>query len=96
MESAGGGVHLLFGAQREADMARMLAVSGHRCVLVTSEDLPGHAGVEVVRVPDSTSTQRAILEIAVTQELVQAVAAARGIEIEEFVFHNEDTKVTEQ
>jgi fructoselysine-6-P-deglycase FrlB-like protein len=96
MESAGGGVHLLFGAQREADMARMLAVSGHRCVLVTSEDLPGHAGVEVVRVPGSTSTQRAILEIAVTQELVQAVAAARGIEIEEFVFHNEDTKVTEQ
>jgi fructoselysine-6-P-deglycase FrlB-like protein len=96
MESAGHGVHLLFGGQREADMARMLAVSGHRCVLVTSDDLPGHPGVEVVRIPTSTSTQRAILEIAVSQELVQSVAAARGIEIEEFVFHNEDTKVTEQ
>lgn len=95
MESAGEGVHVLFGGEREADLARMLAASGHRCALVTALDLPPEPGVTIVRIPDSTTTQRAILEIGVTQELVQAITVARGIEIEEFVFHNEDTKVTE-
>lgn len=94
MESAGAGVHVLFGGAREADVARMLAASGHRAVLVTTEDVGSADGVAIIPIPATSVTQRAILEIAVTQELVQAVTLARGIEIEKFVFHNEDTKVT--
>jgi glucosamine--fructose-6-phosphate aminotransferase (isomerizing) len=34
-----------------------------------------------------------VIEILVTQILVAAVAELRGVDIEEFVFHNADTKV---
>lgn len=93
MESAGNGVHVLFGGAREAAIARMLAGRGHRSVLVTPEDIPRETGVVVMRIPPAEAGQRAILEIVVMQELVEAVTRARGIDIEEFVFHNEDTKV---
>jgi glucosamine--fructose-6-phosphate aminotransferase (isomerizing) len=46
-----------------------------------------------VRLPKLPAPQRAILEALVMQQLVGAVADARGVDIEEFVFHNADTKV---
>lgn len=93
MESAGDGVHVLFGGDREALVARMLAEAGHRTVLVTEDALESAERLAVVRLPRSSDTARAVFEALVLQGLVQRTAALRGVDIEEFVFHNEDTKV---
>ena len=93
MESAGGGVHVLFGDARELAIARTLADSGHRVILVTCDTVDALPLLHPVRVPRLPASQRAVIEILVTQILVEAVAELRGVEIEEFVFHNADIKV---
>lgn len=98
MESAGGGVHVLFGGEREAAIAETLARAGHHAVLVTAE-APGTGAnrggppVHRVRVPALPAAQRAVIDVLVTQILVEAVAELRGLTIEEFVFDNTDIKV---
>ncbi|GHH72578.1 hypothetical protein GCM10018793_09840 [Streptomyces sulfonofaciens] len=96
MESAGGGVHVLFGGAREAAIAETLARSGHPAVLVTSEPGDGAPLVHRVPVPALPAAQRAVTEILVTQILVEAVAELRGVDVEEFVFHNTDIKVASE
>lgn len=49
--------------------------------------------LRTIRLASLPATQRAILEALVMQALVAAVAEVRGTDIEEFVFHNTDTKV---
>jgi glucosamine--fructose-6-phosphate aminotransferase (isomerizing) len=93
MESAGGGVHMLFGGDRELAAAETLAAAGHPTILVTSEDVDPGPLVHTVRLPVLPPAQAAIAQIVVVQILVEAVAAARGVAIEEFVFHNNDIKV---
>lgn len=93
MESAGGGVHVLFGGARERAVAETLARAGHHAVLVTDEPAAGAPPVHQVRVPALPPAQRAVVEILVVQVLVEEVARQRGLEIEEFVFHNADIKV---
>lgn len=98
MESAGDGTHVLFGGAREAEVAATLARAGHRAILITSEDVPasraGGSGPAVVRLPRRAAAQYAILEALVMQILVGAVAERRGLDVEEFVFHHSDTKVS--
>ncbi|MDX6354436.1 MAG: hypothetical protein QOF98_1339 [Streptomyces sp.] len=94
MESAGGGVHVIFGDEREHGAARMLAAAGHPVVLITGEPVEPAPGLYPVPVPRLPAAQRAVIEILVAQILVEAVAEVRGVAIEEFVFHNSDTKVT--
>jgi fructoselysine-6-P-deglycase FrlB-like protein len=96
MESAGDGVHVLFGQGRELEVARTLSTAGHKVVLVTSADIAEVPNLRVVRLPVIPPAQRAILEILVAQILVAEVATRRGVAIEEFVFENADTKVSEQ
>ncbi len=93
MESAGGGVHVLFGDAREAKVAATLAAAGHQVILVTSQDAASGPNLNVVRLPARPLAQRVILEALTMQILVAAVAEERSVEIEEFVFHNPDTKV---
>ncbi|MFJ3489489.1 MULTISPECIES: SIS domain-containing protein [unclassified Leifsonia] len=93
MESAGDGVHVVFGDSRELDLATTLADAGHHVVLITGEQVPGSRTLHPVRLPKLPAPQRAILEALVMQQLVGAVADVRGVDIEEFVFHNADTKV---
>lgn len=93
MESAGGGVHILLGDTRELQVARTLADAGHQVVLITSEPEPEGPLLRTIRLPNLPAAQRAILEALVMQALVGAVAEVRGLDIEEFVFHNSDTKV---
>lgn len=93
MESAGEGAHILFGGEREHEVARTLSAAGHRVVLITTDDAEGGDELEVIRLPHSSSNARAVLEALFLQGLVAAVAQSRGVEIEEFVFHNDDTKV---
>lgn len=93
MESAGGGVHLLFGGAREAEVASMLTRAGHRAVLVTDRVVRVPDAVTVVPLPDAPPSQRALLEAVLMQTLVEGLAASRGVAIEEFVFHHTDTKL---
>ena len=94
MESAGGGVHVVFGDRREIGVARTLLDAGHRVVLVTRQEIADEPGLAVVRLPQRPAAQRAILEASVVQALSAGVARARGIAIEEFVFHADDIKVS--
>jgi fructoselysine-6-P-deglycase FrlB-like protein len=96
MESAGGGVHVLFGGEREFAAAETLAGAGHPAILVTSEEFDAglfDPRVRQVRLPALPPAQAAIAQIVVVQVLVEAVAAVRDVVIEEFVFHNNDIKV---
>jgi len=94
MESAGNSVHVLFGGSREAEVAGTLAAAGHRAVLVTSDSgLSAGSSEAVVLLPRTLEAQQAILEVLAMQILVAAVAERRAVNIEDFVFHNSDTKV---
>jgi len=93
MESAGDTVHVLFGDTRETEVAATLATAGHQVILVTSQDMAHTQNLATVRLPARPPAQRVILEALTMQILVAAVAEQRAIEIEEFVFHNSDTKV---
>jgi len=93
MESAGDSVHVLFGDTRETEVATTLAAAGHQVILVTSQDVAPGRNLEIVRLPARPPAQRVILEALAMQILVAAVAEQRAIEIEEFIFHNSDTKV---
>lgn len=93
MESAGDGVHVVLGDSREIDLATTLSDAGHHVILITGEDVEPSATLHPVRLPKLPASQRAVLEALVLQILVGAVADVRGVEIEEFVFHNADTKV---
>jgi fructoselysine-6-P-deglycase FrlB-like protein len=94
MESAGDGVHVLFGDVREPAVAVMLAEAGHQVILVTVEDVGPRRHLATIRLPRRPPAQRAILEALLMQLLVAAVAEQRAVEIEEFVFHHPDTKVS--
>jgi len=93
MESAGDGVHVVFGDSRELDLATTLSEAGHHVILISGEPVASTETLHVVQLPKLRASQRAVLEALVMQILVGAVAAVRGVEIEEFVFHNADTKV---
>ena len=93
MESAGEGVHVLLGDTRELEVARTLSEAGHQVVLLTAEPVPAGPRLCTVRLPALPPSQRAIIEALFMQVLVGAVANLRGLDIEEFVFNNTDTKV---
>jgi hypothetical protein len=93
MESAGNSAHVLFGDSREPGVATTLAAAGHPVILVTAEPMEPRSHLAVVQIPQRPPAQRVILEALVMQILVAAAAAERAVNIDEFVFHNSDTKV---
>lgn len=100
MESAGRTLHVVVGDGREVRLARTLAAAGHLTLAVTAaplseKDVPG-GSLFVARLPDGVPLAvRTLLETAVVQRLAGALAAERGVEIEEFVFESDDTKTEE-
>ncbi|MEW2546622.1 hypothetical protein AB0910_12715 [Streptomyces sp. NPDC047002] len=100
MESAGRTLHVVVGDGREVRLARTLAAAGHLTLAVTAaplaaSDVPGGA-LFVAPVPDGVPLAvRTVLETVVVQRLAGTLAASRGVEIEEFVFRNDDTKTEE-
>lgn len=96
MESAGDGVHVLFGDGRELEVAATLSGAGHRVILVSGETVAEAPNLQTVTLPRVPPSQRAVLEALVMQILVGEVAHLHGVEIEEFVFHHADTKVDDQ
>jgi glucosamine--fructose-6-phosphate aminotransferase (isomerizing) len=93
MESAGHGVHVLLGDTRELEVARTLSEAGHQVVLLSTEPVPAGPRLCTVRLPALPPSQRAIIEALFMQVLVGEAANLRGLNIEEFVFNNTDTKV---
>ncbi len=93
MESAGRGVHVVLGDHRELGVCRTLSDAGHRVILVTTEEVAESRTLQTVRIPDLPPAPRAIIEALVLQTLVAEVARQSGVPVEEFVFHNPDTKV---
>lgn len=93
MESAGGGVHMIFGDGGEHAVARTLADAGHPVILVSSEQVEAGPLLHPVTVPRLRPAQSAIVEILIAQILVEAVAELRGVNVEEFVFTSTDAKV---
>ncbi|AQZ62356.1 Glucosamine-6-phosphate deaminase [isomerizing], alternative [[Actinomadura] parvosata subsp. kistnae] len=90
MESAGPRTaHVIIGGEREAELAAQLAGAGHVTVYVG----PCQSAVPRVAVPAIPAVARAILENAVLQRLVAAVAGVRGVPVGEFRFSVGDTKV---
>ncbi|WP_030149361.1 SIS domain-containing protein [Mycetocola saprophilus] len=96
MESAGAGVHVLFGTARERKAARMLAGAGHPVILISDDGSDPLPLVTTIVIPTLSDTQRGVIEALVMQQLVREVAENRGIAIEEFVFENDDTKAPSQ
>jgi glucosamine--fructose-6-phosphate aminotransferase (isomerizing) len=96
MESAGETLHVVIGDGRELELAHSLSGARHLTLCVTSADLEPADHLYVVGVPEGvTMPVRTILEVAVVQRLAGSLAQARGVEIEDFVFNNTDTKIEE-
>lgn len=81
---------------REVQPARTLSSAGRKVLLITTAPVAGAPGVWTVRLPARPVGQRAVLESFVLRSLAEALADARGVEIEEFVFHHDDTKIAAQ
>jgi fructoselysine-6-P-deglycase FrlB-like protein len=89
---------VLFGDGREVALAQYVAGTGARTVLITTANVPSTAGlqvVRVVRVPAAPAMSRAVLEIAPVQVIAGELARARGLGIDGFRHHQDDTKVDE-
>ncbi|WP_248962810.1 SIS domain-containing protein [Sphaerisporangium perillae] len=96
MESAGGTLHVVVGDGREVELARSLAGAGHLTLCVTSAAVDPGGHLHVVPIPgDAPLPVRTLLQTLVMQRLAGSMAEVRGVEIEDFVFDNTDTKIEE-
>ncbi len=86
---------VVFGDRREVELARYMAGQGIPVVLLTSVEVQQSRGLSVVRVPPAGPVTRAVLEIAPVQLLVGSIARIRGLAIDGFVYHQDDTKLPE-
>ncbi len=93
MESAGKGTHILFGDEREAQLARTLARAGHDTILISPLAVPEERHLHHIALPTLSPAQRQILEAVVMQTLAVETALARGLDPDAFVFEHNDTKV---
>jgi fructoselysine-6-P-deglycase FrlB-like protein len=85
---------LVFGDGREVALAGYLAGIGVPTVLVTSAEVPPRKGLTVLPIPPAPTMSRAVLEILPAQLLAGEVARLRGLAIDGFLYHQDDTKVT--
>ncbi|OEO31497.1 SIS domain-containing protein [Devosia insulae DS-56] len=93
MESAGRTAHILLGDERETALAHTLAHAGHHTLLITTLEVAEEPNLAVLRLPEVSPAQRAILEALVMQSLAVETALLRGVDPDAFVFFHTDTKV---
>ena len=84
---------MLFGNDREVSLAKFLAGRQVPTVLVTSSDVAEDDCLAVMRIPEAAPTSRAILEILPAQLVVGELARLRGLGIDGFRYHQDDTKI---
>jgi fructoselysine-6-P-deglycase FrlB-like protein len=94
IESAATSRVVLIGDDREVELATTLTGSGVPVLLITTQPVDQRALLETITLPAVTASQRTILEVVVLQAIAGALAEARDLDIEEFVFHSDDTKVS--
>jgi fructoselysine-6-P-deglycase FrlB-like protein len=86
---------LIFGDGREVPLARYLAGAGIPVVLVTSAPVGPEADLWVLGVAEAPTMSRAVLDILPAQLLAGEMARGRGLGIDGFLYHQDDTKVPE-
>ncbi|MEU4291991.1 SIS domain-containing protein [Kribbella sp. NPDC026596] len=84
---------LLIGDGREVSLARYLAQAGIPTVLVTPAPVDQERNLVVLTVPQAPTMSRAVLEILPVQLLAGEMARVRGLAIDGFLHHQDDTKV---
>jgi glucosamine--fructose-6-phosphate aminotransferase (isomerizing) len=84
---------VLFGDDREVALAQYLARAGVTTVLVTSETVPAAKALVVIAVPSVPAVSRAILDIVPLQLVAGELSRSRGLGIDGFLYHQDDTKI---
>ncbi|MFF0267071.1 SIS domain-containing protein [Kribbella sp. NPDC004536] len=84
---------LLIGDGREISLARYLAGAGIPTVLVTAAAVAAEPNLIVMPVPQASIMSRAVLEILPVQLVAGEMARLRGLGIDGFLHHQDDTKV---
>lgn len=84
---------LLIGDGREVSLAQYLARAGIPTVLVTPAAVDEEDNLVVMMVPQAPTMSRAVLEILPVQLLAGEMARLRGLGIDGFLHHQDDTKV---
>jgi glutamine---fructose-6-phosphate transaminase (isomerizing) len=84
---------VLFGEDREVELARYLSGVGVTVVLVTSTGEPERADLAVLRIPEAPGLVTSILQILPPQLVAGELARQRGLGIDGFLYHQDDTKV---
>jgi fructoselysine-6-P-deglycase FrlB-like protein len=84
---------LLTGDGREVALAHYLAGVGVRTVLITTTDVAASGNLSVLRLPAvGGALSRAVLEILPVQLVAGDLARDRGLGIDGFLYHQDDTK----
>jgi fructoselysine-6-P-deglycase FrlB-like protein len=86
---------VLFGDDREVELARYLSGAGIPTVLITSAAEPERAALSVLPIPAGPPLVTSILQILPPQLVAGELARQRGLGIDGFLYHQGDTKVTE-
>jgi fructoselysine-6-P-deglycase FrlB-like protein len=84
---------ILFGDDREVALARFAARRGIRTLLVTSAAVADEDNLTVLTLPASTPFAGAVTQILPSQLLVGELTRLRGLDIDEFIYDQDDTKV---
>ena len=92
MESAGHGVHILFGDAREIELGQTLARAGHDTIIVSPLEVSEERHLRHIALKLAAPVHRAIVEAVLMQTLAVEAAVARGLDPDAFVFENNDTK----
>lgn len=91
---------VVFGDGREVDMVSSILERGVPTMLVTDAATPVHVGNEnllVVRLSSGVSGfARTMVETIVVQLMADELARLRGLDIDEFLFDQPDTKIAVQ
>jgi fructoselysine-6-P-deglycase FrlB-like protein len=83
----------VFGDGREVALAQYLVSKQIPTVLVTSAETTAAAGLSVLHLPRLAPLSGAILEILAAQLVVGELARLRGLGIDGFRYHQDDTKI---
>jgi glucosamine--fructose-6-phosphate aminotransferase (isomerizing) len=84
---------VVFGRERELELAAELASFGAAVTLVTDQDAPPEPALHSIQIPNVASLATPVLQILPVQLLIDHVARLWGLEVRDLRRHQPDTKV---
>lgn len=84
---------VLVGNGREVELAGYLAGRGIPTVVITSTQVPAAASLVVARIPEAAPLSTAVLGMVPLQLATRVLATSRGLGIDGFLYHQDDTKI---